>query len=372
MVMFPLIFVDLSSNRVSAKENRMLADFPQWSVIKNRPIHSIKLIDAWFKDSTGFREQLVKLYNIMDKNIWLNGIRYTDGEYVYLVGEKGHHYFAHVAGRLIPKFQGKSFLSDDQLVSMAIKLEEVKKYLQRKGIQLVVMFCADKESVYPEFYPKSIKRGSEPIQLDVITNYLLEHTSVDIFNIRQALMAEKNNYLLYYLVDTKSFTGAFAHYNEIGAFFSYQELMRHIHIYFPKIIHYSLNDIVISYNDKGIPKVTLKAEKNYKKLDASFFDNIDLIRPFSWENEAYENIDTNLPVILFLCDSYASEQFIGKYIAQHFGKTIMIHNRDMNHLEEYIEIFKPDIVVFESAERELRGFASSVSKIPELLTLSKK
>jgi len=362
MLTLPLVFVDLSSDRVSVEENRMLAERPHISDIKNHPGTFVRDFDTWFKDSTGFRKQLISLFQTIDKNKWLNAVvQYTNGQHVYLIGEKGHHYFAYGNGWMISKFQGKQFLSDEQLANMANKLEMVKTYLDSKGIPLVVMFCTDKESIYPEYYPKSIKRGPDPIQLDIITNYLQKHTSVDVFNIRQALLAEKNNYPLY---DVSS--GDFTHYNQIGAFFAYRELMKHINIHFPGIVPYDLNNIDISYDKKGIPSVSLKTEITYKKLDPSFFDDVDVVKPFTWGNDAYENIDPNLPVILVLRDSYSEERFIGKYFAQHFSKAIFIHFQNMNRIEEYVTKYKPDIVVFESAERELGGFANCVAEIPEL------
>ena len=111
IMVLPLIFVDLSQDRVSVRENRMLAARPKLAGIKNRPEKFIKDFDAWFKDSTGFREQALALYNAIEKNRWLSGFWYADGPYVYLVGEQGHHYFADDAGKLISKFQGQSFLS---------------------------------------------------------------------------------------------------------------------------------------------------------------------------------------------------------------------------------------------------------------------
>jgi hypothetical protein len=357
MIMLPLVFLDLSSDRISKEENRMLAERPKLADIKRQPETFIQNFDTWFKDSTGFRKQLIYLYQLIDKNKWLNAVvRYTDGQYVYLIGKKGHHYFAHVDGFLIPKFQGKQFLSDEQLANMANKLEEVKTYLDKNGIPMVVMFCADKESIYPEFYPKSIKQAPEPIQLDIITNYLQKHTNIDVFNIRQALLAEKHNYLLYHKIDTMAFSGDFAHYNEIGAFFAYRELMKYINIYFPKLVPYELNDVVISYDEKERPIVSLKTEILYRKLDPSF----------TWEDEIYQNTNNNLPVMLCLRDSYFDERLVGKYLAQHFGKVIFIHWFNINKIEEYIIQYKPDIVVFESAERELRGFANSVAEIPQI------
>ena len=363
MLALPLVFVDLSSDRFSAEENRMLAERPELADIREHPGFFAYCFDAWFKDRTGFRKQLIKLYNFIYKNHWINGFWYRDGETVYLIGEHGHHYYAG-DGSLIKKFQGRQFLSDEQLKNTAVKLEEVKTYLDNKGIPFVVMFCTDKETVYPEFYPKTIQRGPEPVQLDIITGYFQEYTSVDVFNIRQALLAEKNNHLLY---DISS--GDLTHYTEIGAFFAYRELMKHVNSHFPEIVPFELDDIDISYNEMGIPDVSLKTKRTYKELPPSFFDDVELKRPFSWENAAFENNNPDLPVILFLRDSYTSyddKKFITQFIASHFGRAIFIHYQNMEHFEEYIAKYKPDIVVFESAERQLCYFSDCVAGIPGL------
>jgi len=368
MLALPLIFIDLSSNRLSVKENRMLAERPRITKMKNHLGTFIRQFDAWFKDSTGFREQLLTLYNVMEINK-KSGVKYKKGQAVLLIGEYGHHYYAGQNGYMIPRFQGEKFLSDEQLANTANKLEDIKVYLNKKGISFVVMFCTEKETIYSEFYPKSIKRGPEPIQLDIITNYLQEHTSVDVFNIKQALLAEKNNYMLYPV----SF-GDLAHYTEMGAFFAYRELMKYINIYFPEITPYEMNDIKISYDNEGIPDVSLKTKTAYKKLDPSFFDDVELIRPFTWENIAYENKDADLPVILVFRDSYGGGSFLGAYelkfitqfIASHFSRAIFIHYINLEHFEEYINKFKPDIVVFEAAERQVDQLAKFVTDIPEL------
>jgi hypothetical protein len=360
MLVLPFVFVDLSSGRISVEENRMLAERPNLADMRGHPGTFIRDFDAWFKDSIGFRKQLIKLYQMIDKNQWLNTtVRYSDGRWVYLIGQKGHHYFA-AEGYLIRKFQGKQFFSDKQLADMADKLEMVKNYLDSKGIPLVVMLCTDKESVYSEFYPKSIKQGPEPIQLDIITNYLRENTSVDIFNIRQALLAEKNNYPLYNL------TSDLMHYSEIGAFFAYRELMKHINIHFPKIVPYELNDIEIKYDENGIPGVSLKDEIIYVELESSFWEEFNLLSKliFSWH--ATEKIGLNFPVILFFSDSYTAPRFLCKYFSQHFGRAIYLHFYNLKYFEEIINCYKPNIVVFESAEFMLQSFAIDVVGIPEL------
>jgi hypothetical protein len=344
MLVIPLVSVDLSSDRKSVEENRMLANRPALGELKNHPAEFIRQFEAWFKDSTGFREKMIALYKAVGNKGRDRSVLYEDGPFTYVIGEQGHHFFAHTNGWMISKFQGKWRLPDEQLPLITEKLDKIKNYLDKRGIGFTVMFCTDKESVYPEYYPKSIVRGPEPDYLDTVTEYLKENTNVDVFNIWEALLAEKDTYLLYNKTDDPG------HYNAIGGFFAYRELMRHMSMFFPEMAFYTfdVNDISISYDINERPAISLKQEVTYKKMDASFFDDVDINRPFTSENKAWKNSNSDQPVILFVCDSYSWQ--LEKYIPQHFSKTIFIHWFNMRYFEQYINKYKPDIVVFEFAE----------------------
>jgi len=361
LLLIPLAFVDPTGGGVSERENRMLASRPGLGAIRESPSGFIRQLESWFSDNIGFRERFIRLHRRLDR---LNGfggqiVQYADGQYLYLVGEQGHHYLAGFNGELIPKYQGRSVFSDAELRALAARLDEINDHLDQQNIPLIVMLCADKESVYPEYYPRSIMRGPEPIQLDIVTNYLQVHTGADVFNIRQCLVDQKQNFALYNKAD-----GDLIHYNEIGAFFSYLELMRHIRAYYPDMRPFTLDDVAF-LNDAN--DVEMQAALSYRALDAGFFDAIELIRPFDWENYAFENDDPSLPTILLMRDSYAGKaKYLARYLPQHFGRTILIHYDNMRHFEDYVAFFKPDIVVFETAERQLTLFADAVMQSDDL------
>jgi hypothetical protein len=361
MLTAPLVCIDLYSDRSSEKENRMLANPPQLDDIKEHPRVFIREFDAWFKDSVGFRENLIGLYSVVNNNGLLHG-RYKDGQHIILIGQEGHRYWAGVDKKLISKYQGKPVFSDEELRDFASTLNTIGDYLNKKDIPFIVMFCDSKESIYPEFYPKTIKRGPEPAQLDVITSYLKNHTNADVFNIRKGLLLEKEHYLLYAKSAKPGFWGELSHYNGIAAFFAYRELMKHVNNYFPEMTPFTLNNITITYAPEGFHTVSLK-EKLYKRLDVSFFDDIPWNKERIYESAAFENDNTRLPTILILRDSFAEEHFLTQYIASHFGKTILIHYRNMEHFEEYIAKYVPDIVVFETAEVQITHFASFVARL---------
>lgn|GEM_PF-3552863 len=352
MLLAPLVCIDVSGGGISEQENRVLASRPAMGALLTNPSDFVKRFDRWFSDNIGFRERLIRFYQL--QNSMQNQVQYMEGEFVYLIGEQGHRYFAELNGMLIRRFQGKYPLSDERASALVDWLNQTKQSLDAKNIPFMMMLCTDKETIYPEYYPKAIHRGPGPTELERITAYLHEHTNVEVFNTRECLWSQKNNFLLY-----NKATGDLGHYNEIGAYFSYVELMKHIQPHYPAMRSFALEDIDISYDESGSPSVAVKAEAPFKKLGADFFDGVDVLRPFTWENEAYENADLSLPTILFLRDSYAShneKRFLMNYIPHHFGRTILIYYRNIKYLDAYIAAYEPDIVVFEAGERMLYWF----------------
>ena len=373
IIAIPLIFCDFSKDRISIEENRRLANFPELSDIKNAPIKFLNGFDDWFKDSTGFRDSMIKLYKAAFNNQWLNKVRYREGINVYLYGDEGHIYYSDMIhanrdGWLMSIFQGKPILPETEANYFSGKLEHINTYLNSLGIPMLVMLCPNKETVYPEFYPKSIVKGPEPNSLDLFTNYLNENTGATVFNINKALIDQKENFLLFPKRDTLFDAPTYvAHYNQIGAFFGYQELMRHIKRYYPEINIFNLADTDIVHDDNE-PNVLLKPENiSAINLGTSFFDDIPLDRPYlTAQNAAYENENKKLPTILFLRDSYTYNTYNEIFIVQHFSKTILIHYRNISNIKEYIEIFKPAIVVLEAGERGLFDLLEHLKKMPAL------
>ncbi|MCL1896660.1 MAG: hypothetical protein FWG03_08950 [Clostridiales bacterium] len=344
MLILPLAFVDPEGGKISEPEKRVLAARPPASELREDPVRFKRHFDGWFADNTGFRGPMIRLYKQLDR-LETQG-QYIDGQYVYLIGREGHHFFAGYEGFLITKYQGVPMLEGSKLERFSGSIEEIRLYLEGRDTPFIVMFCTDKETVYPEYYPESIIKGPDPIYMDFVTDYLLENTDADLFSTKECLMAEKENYLVY----NKS-EGDVGHWNEIGAFFVYRELMAHVGAYLPETEPLTLSDIDISYGADGNPVVSLKQPPAFHQLDASFFDGATLERPFTWENIAFENSDESLPTILIMCDSFG--ETLCKTVPQQFGKTILIHYTNMGNFKEYCDLYEPDIVVLEIAERQL-------------------
>ena len=355
ILIVPPVMTDSIGGMASEQENRMLAARPSVSEIRVDPQAFIRQADDWFSDNIGFRGSMIKLYKQLDR-LETQG-QYADGQYIYLIGQEGHRYFAGYEGFLISKFQGRPILTENRLDGLADELNQTKESLEGRGISFIVMFCTDKETVYPEHYPKTIVQGPEPAQIDILTEALIDRTDVDIFNTRECLAAEKEDYLVY----NKS-EGDVGHWNEIGAFFVYRELMTHISAFVPGIEPFGTEDIEISSGEKGLPEVSLKQKPAFRQLGPEFFDDVDLKRPFVKQNAAFENDDPSLPTILIMCDSFG--ETLWDFIPQHFAKTVLIHYVNIVHLPEYLDLYDPDIVVLEIAERQF-GVYTDIDK-PQL------
>jgi len=347
-LVLPLVFVDFSSDRISVLENRRLANYPNISDIKKHPKKFIHDFDDWFKDSTGFREKFISIYKKTDGIFGQN--YYLDGTSIVFIGKQGHHFHTHY-NQLLPIWHGKPWLDDVQSNELSNKLNSINQYLKEKKIPFIVMFCTDKESIYPEYYPDFVIKGPEPTSLDAVVDYISANTNIDFFCIKENLLQEKENWLLY------PKTGdiyELCHYNETGSFIAYMELMKHINKYFPNLKPFTFDDVDITYRINGSSSLTLKQEKKYKEIESRFIE--DALE--------FENKDLSLPTLLLFQDSYA--YWFKDYLPQHFGRTIMHHLDTLEHFEKFIDLYKPDIVVFESAERVIPGFADRVIGMPEL------
>jgi len=348
MLGLPLVFIDLSSERISVQENRRLADRPRVSDIKRHPGTFIRKFDAWFKDSTGFREKLINLYKKTDGIFGQN--YYLDGTSIVLIGKQGHHFHTHY-NQLLPIWQGNRWLDDTQSYELSMKLNKINQYLNERNIPFVVMLFADKESIYPEYYPDFVIKGPDPTSLDVVVDFISTYTNIDFFCVKERLLKEKENHLVF------PKTGdifELCHNNETGSFAAYNELMKHINKYFPNLKPLTFEDVDITYYINGSSSLTLKHERNYERIEARFID--DALE--------YVNKDSSLPTLLLFHDSYSGK--FPDYLPQHFGRVIMHHWRTLGHLEEYIDLYKPDIVVFGAAERAIPEFARAAIEMPEL------
>jgi hypothetical protein len=352
----PLLFLDTAPAKLSVRENRMLQEFPAFAEhpdlsLVQRLARFAQEFEEYIKDRIGFRLDLVAIGQ--DIEALFEPVVYTDGGLYFVNGRQGHKYFAYNQGWMIKKFQGEPLLTDEELEAVAAMLNQISACLKERDIPMIVFFCPDKDSVYPEYYPSIFKQAEPPIPLDAVTDYMRENVDADVYNIKDTLISYKDEYMTYNKAE-----GDLEHYNAIGAFIEYQELIKHVQKYFPDLKMMSFDDVTISYGEDGVPSVEMNNMSRVWELSESFFAGLPEAASH-WHYVGFAN-DEASPTALFIRDSYYDFGGYGVFTAANFRYSIGIHYSYIANYKEIIDLFQPDVVIVEVAERQLPSFAEYV------------
>ena len=192
----------------SLTENRELADVPQkpssWQQIQEWPAQ----FDSFVADHFGGREDLVRGYNLMHIKAGVSPIERA------LVGKQGWLYLEQTY--LGEANRGALPMDEKQMDTLISKLEQRRRYLEGQGKTFIVMPAPDKNTMFPEYLPRSIKKiGPSRYMQFIDAATTAEFAMVDVFG---ALTTAKNaGEAIYFQTDS--------HWNCRGAWFAYQELM---------------------------------------------------------------------------------------------------------------------------------------------------
>ncbi len=256
------------------------------------------------------------------------------------------------------------FFTNQELETIKKNLERENEWFKQRSIPYFIVIAPDKETIYPEYYPFPNHLLTN-YKLEQLKNYLPKFSNLNLIDLKEALIDQKQeDKLIYYKGDT--------HWNQIGAFLGYQEIMRQFSkinssVYIPKLSDFEINttpkdneavtgDLVriatrseepYRIGVRLIPKPALLQEKKLGKV---------FIYGDSFSKNVIEGEITGL--LSFLPFSFENI---------HFDAYITDLERSQNLISplEYskIEAEKPDLVIRETAQRNLRillGFKYSL------------
>lgn len=126
-------------------------------------------------------------------------------------------YNAEGDGSTIYDYKGINHYSSMGLRRVKNNLLAAKKAVNKRGADFVVYFAPNKETIYSNYMPKSIKRKTTYTRYDQLYDYLEANTDLDIAYPKEELLAKRKKYELYYPTDN--------HWNRLGQFIGVQELM---------------------------------------------------------------------------------------------------------------------------------------------------
>jgi alginate O-acetyltransferase complex protein AlgJ len=117
----------------------------------------------------------------------------------------------------IADFQGTNHFQEQKLREIYELLQRVKQRLAERGIRFVVMILPNKEQIYDNFMPESVRKIHEQSRADLLVDYLEQRGNLEIVYPKAELHTLRDRYQLYYKHDT--------HWNELGAWVAAQQLM---------------------------------------------------------------------------------------------------------------------------------------------------
>ena len=215
IIFLPILFFNHVEGKISKMENKTLAQKPEF-YLSDGSINPyfISEFESYFDDNIGFKEQALainivgkyKLFGVLDIPNWLLG--------------KNENLFYTSGGEDIKTYAGMNTYSEETMRWMTENLEYMNEYFEQQGCTTYNMFIPNKEAIYSEMYDPNIYHAEES-RLDLLGRYIEENTDLNIINVKDALISQKEENLYYKSYDA-------SHWNMNGAFVGYQQLMKAI------------------------------------------------------------------------------------------------------------------------------------------------
>ncbi|MGL4986580.1 MAG: alginate O-acetyltransferase AlgX-related protein [Treponemataceae bacterium] len=367
-----ILLPTLRFNRKGVKsdtENRNLATKPTLLKDGNLNRGMLRETDAYIQDRFGLKNRLVTLNNeinfkilkkigndraVIGKDNWLFHTNFSDFLKTNLVDKKTAMQFAQ-------------------------QIKNRADWCKKNGIEFIFLIAPDKHNVYPEMYP--FERPAGITRMDQFMK-AMDELGVEYIYSRDYLIENKKNFdhPLYFETDT--------HWNQTAAYLTYQKILEKIKAknipFYKFLFKYSINeddDIVLkSSNDKSLEKVLFRnnikgdliprlgladfrpvTSITYEPIDTEFFEYYEDKKNIGRKGTFTENKDKSLPKALVFSDSFFWA--LKPFFSMNFSSVEVLSNRNIFDDTEYILQNKPDIILFEVIEWNIRNINNMLPSI---------
>lgn len=353
MIAIPFCLLDTTPTITSELENRNMTEWPG--------LHFSSLYNEWYghyaEDRIGFRNQAISFNNYVTY--------YVFGEFAETIHMKGKDGYVFPADEGYIQNYQRLNINEELLDNLTRYLTNTSEFAKDNGVTFITMVCPNKSSVYGQFMPDDIHVDmTKNSALDTLKQKL-DATGVN-YVIPDAEFREKAKEEQIYNLKYDS-----AHWNDLGAFYGMTLLDEKIAEIHPDIPVISRERFSLDYREENlelfsipiketIPVLTYQGEPalsdGAKRKDVSVLPG---------NNMAYfynENASTD-KTILILHDSFFDNKecyFYGRYREVYSCSRV-----NYTFMKEYIDVIRPDVIVFELAER---SFADDLYAYTELGT----
>lgn len=350
MLAAPYLFAHRQpQERASDMENRMLAGYPSLITEDEKLNSSYKTqYEDWLNDNLRGRVAMMEVNATLQYRLF-HRIAKTDT----LAGKNGWLFVKDK--KQIQEYQRINLLSEQELKQYAERIQLLSDYLKDRGVSFYYFPAYNKETIYPEEYTDDVLQLSGISRTEQMIRALQEQTDVNLVVCKEKLEEKKQEELLYFQYYD------LLHWNETGVFIGYQELMGAIQKDYPKVKVLSRDDFTVEIRPEAVKLYGL--DYPYRENVPLFIPNKSNARDVTdqkteqwnylynkgyttcYENKASGN---DLKIMLF------SDSFIvmdmKEDIAESFSETMTADWQNLTKLEQILEEYEPNVVVFEYAE----------------------
>ncbi len=330
-------------------ENRTKATKPEF---KDTLIEKyVKEYDDYYTDNFNLRENFIKFLNQFEYSAF--GVSAVPKE--VLVGKDGWFY----ERKSEANYKGINIFTEDEMARIKKELAARTKWAANRGIKYYVAVVPNKMDVYPEFLPARVIKVSDKTRYDQIVG-LSDDATINIIDIRKNLLLHKKDgkYLFQHTDD---------HWNELGAFYGYEQIMNRLSKDFPELKPMPLSDFNMNIIERyGNMAGMIDEEKNYPE---QFIELTAKGQVYGYEGPKsgyktsprisdaefeYVRLNDNGKKLKLLVIRDSFTLLMIKWFQEHFKKSVFIHDEWRYRMREDIILKeKPDIVINVILETEL-------------------
>ena len=334
------------SSKFVSTEKRSLTPFPAFHFPHIQTF--IAQFNQYYKENFGWRNALFYQYSQ-----WKYHVLHTSPlpEKV-VVGKNGWFYPGNSMNQILDRHQGLP-INSDTLAAVARRLTTYQQQLAAQGTKLYLLIAPDSYTIYPENLPNYLQAVNSQANFNRIKDYLLQHTTVPVVDVRNTLMEAKSDHIVYCQTDT--------HWNFYGSLLATLTFVNRVRQDFPQIPKPQLADyqikplkgeggdltMMLAMNEELVDsvqyKITLPNYLRIRQTESTKTLEMDL------PSERFVSTSPTLPKLLLLGDSFSywMNQFVPGYFREAY--LVRTHKLDM----QLAKAERPDIVVIEVVERNI-------------------
>lgn len=344
VIVAPVTGMMLFGTSSSTSENRSLSERPRlaWDLASLRAYPA--QWTRYFEDHFALRQQLVR----WQSEFRLRAFGVPSSESV-IRGQDGWLFYADDGA--LKDYADSSPLSDDELEMWRATLQDTSDWLGEQDIAYVFVISPDKHLVYPEYMPASIRRATAS-RIDQLVDYLHEHSTVRVLDLRPALIEAKANERIYHRTDT--------HWNDRGAFVGYREIVASLAGDVPGLVDAPMTE----YEPREVASQGLDLAGMLGLTDAITEDDLVLVPRTPAVARIVEPSEPNPrlmharivtegrdegPRAVIFMDSFGAGMV--RFLSEHFSRAVYLWQSNMD--PEVVRAERPRVVIQEWVGRRL-------------------